>query len=341
MADALDSKSSGGDLVRVQVPPLAYTKTTLNRLKSQGSFIFTQGKQWIGGVNLHNSVKLLEDVLLEIENNIKQPLTAASLSKVVNMSSAHLQRLFKFAFEQPIASYIRSRKLAAALEDLLKTDLRIIDIAHEYGFDYEQTFIRAFKREHGMTPGEIRNSGSMINTVSPLQLFRKSRIGNGLCFGPVSVLVPEFQVLGKWHELCIRNHQKLAVEAGEKFWLYDRENISDHISNNEYIVLVKADCEYFRHWFTSVRISESIDMPHEMMTETFPTTRCARFRYIGHHHYLGLREDLVNAMYKVVNEYTSNENSEYTLNKEFFFYTIDGMIYDGPYCRMDWYMPIL
>jgi AraC family transcriptional regulator len=290
---------------------------------------------------LQNSVKLLEDVLLEIEERIKDSLTAACLSKVVNMSAAHLQRLFKFAFEQPIASYIRSRKLASALEDLLRTDLRIIDIANEYGFDYEQTFIRAFKREHGMTPGEIRNSGSMINTISPLQLFRRSRIGNGLCFGPVPIMVPEFKVLGKWHELRICNHQKLAVEAGEKFWLYDRESISDHISNNEYIALVKADSQDFRHWFTSVRVNKSIDMPHEMMTETFPTTLCARFRYIGHHHYLGLREDLVNAMYKVVDEYTSNANSENHLNKEFFFYTIDGMIYDGPYCRMDWYMPII
>ena len=290
---------------------------------------------------MRDSLELLEHVLLEIEKNIKAPLTAASLSKKVNMSSAHLQRLFRYAFEQPIASYIRSRRLAAALEDILNTDLRIIDIANEYGFEYEQTFIRAFKREHGLTPGEIRNSGAMIHVVSPFPLFRKSRIGNGMCFGPVAVTVPQFKVLGKWHELHIHGHQKLAVEAGEQFWLYERESIDDQISNNEYIVLVKACDEDFRHWFTSVRVNDTTNIPQEMMTETVPTTFCARFRYIGHHHYLGLREDLVNLMYKTINDYVNDENSEYFINKEFFFYTIDGMIYDGPYCRMDWYMPAI
>jgi hypothetical protein len=34
--------------------------------------------------------------------------------------------------------------------NLLKTEINILDISHEHGFDYELSYIRAFKREFGM-----------------------------------------------------------------------------------------------------------------------------------------------------------------------------------------------
>jgi AraC family transcriptional regulator len=94
--------------------------------------------------------ELLENVLIEIENGIKYGINANELAEIYSLSTTHLQRLFKFAFNQTIGCYIRSRRLAASLDDLLKTDCKILDIALDYGFDYEQSFIRAFKREFGV-----------------------------------------------------------------------------------------------------------------------------------------------------------------------------------------------
>jgi len=48
--------------------------------------------------------------------------------------------------------------LATSLDDLLKTDSKLFVIAFIYGFGYEQTYIRAFKREYGITPGYLRKS---------------------------------------------------------------------------------------------------------------------------------------------------------------------------------------
>jgi len=50
-------------------------------------------------------------ILLLIEKGLKDDVTADSLADAFSVSSVHLQRLFKAAFNQTIGSYIRSLKL--------------------------------------------------------------------------------------------------------------------------------------------------------------------------------------------------------------------------------------
>ena len=101
---------------------------------------------------------LLENVLTDIERGIREGINVDILAKKYSLSCGHLQRLFKFAFKQSLGEYIRSRRLGESLNDLLKTDIRVIDIALDYGFGYEQSYIRSFKRKFGMTPGGFRKS---------------------------------------------------------------------------------------------------------------------------------------------------------------------------------------
>jgi len=93
------------------------------------------------------------------------------LAKKYSLSYRHLQRIFKSAFKQTLADYIRSRRLAASLDDLLKTNLKLFDIALEYGFGYEQTYIRAFKREYGITPSHLRKSCYISNEKSSFRFY--------------------------------------------------------------------------------------------------------------------------------------------------------------------------
>ena len=108
---------------------------------------------------MRRSYDLLDNVLVDIEEGIGKGVYANTLAERYALSEGHLRRLFRFAFRQPIAGYIRSRKLTASLDDLLITDSNILDIALKYGFCYEQSYINAFKREFGMTPGDFRKSG--------------------------------------------------------------------------------------------------------------------------------------------------------------------------------------
>jgi len=99
---------------------------------------------------------LLKNVLTDIEENVKGGINIDVIAKKHTLSEGHLQRLFRLACDQSLGFYIRSYKLAASINDLLNTDSNILDIALGYGFNYEQSYIRAFKREFGITPGKLR-----------------------------------------------------------------------------------------------------------------------------------------------------------------------------------------
>ena len=113
---------------------------------------------------------LLKNVLIDIEEGIRDGINADIIAKKHTLSSIHLQRLFKFAFNQPLGAYIRSRKLTASLESLLSTKSNLINIALDYGFEYEQSYLRSFKREFGVTPGNIRKTGQTVKVTPPLDI---------------------------------------------------------------------------------------------------------------------------------------------------------------------------
>jgi len=119
---------------------------------------------------MNRTHNLLNNVLIEIERRICENINAASLANRFSLSQGHLRRLFSFTFKQSIGDYIRSRRLAASLDDLIKTNFNILDIALEYGFEYERSYIRAFKREFGVTPGELRKSGQAVKVRPPICL---------------------------------------------------------------------------------------------------------------------------------------------------------------------------
>jgi len=98
----------------------------------------------------------LKEILTEIEDNIREGINVNTLAKKYTLSEGHLRRLFRYSYNRAITGYIKSRKLNASLNDLLKTESSVLDIAVKYDFDYEQSFIRAFKREYGVTPGDLR-----------------------------------------------------------------------------------------------------------------------------------------------------------------------------------------
>ena len=113
---------------------------------------------------------LIENILVEIEKGIRVGVNADILAQKYALSESYLRKLFKFAFKQTISSYIRSRKLTASLEDLLESNANIMDIALLYDFDYEQSYIRAFKQKFGLTPGNYRRLTRVIKANMPFYI---------------------------------------------------------------------------------------------------------------------------------------------------------------------------
>jgi AraC family transcriptional regulator len=284
---------------------------------------------------------LLENILLDIENGIKNDINVSILSKKYNFSEGHLSRLFRFAFKQSIAAYIRSRTLAASLSDILETNTNILDIALEYGFEYEQSYIRAFKREFGITPGDLRKTGKIIKINTPLNLFNEKRVDDGVLFGPDFVMVPRFYVTGKCHRLSFKD---LCTEPllAKQFLENERKQIKETANHNVFIGLTcNIDMEEgCFDYIPSVQVASLKNIPHGLCGHTFGTSMCARFRYIGRHHYYDINENAVTMMYNVISNFAQNEHAKYVLsNDETYFVMIDTRLYDGKYCQIEWYTP--
>lgn len=55
-----------------------------------------------------------------------------------------------------MAEYLRNRKLTLAVDDLLNTDQKVIDIALKYNYDSADALSFAFKKFHGNSASEVR-----------------------------------------------------------------------------------------------------------------------------------------------------------------------------------------
>ena len=100
--------------------------------------------------------EIFKNVFSYIGDNLTEKLTVEEIAKHVYLSPTYLQSVFKENYGVPLAEYVRRQKLQKARELLYNTQKRISDIAYDCGFEHESSFIRSFKREFGMTPGEAR-----------------------------------------------------------------------------------------------------------------------------------------------------------------------------------------
>ncbi len=61
-----------------------------------------------------------------------------------------------------VGEYIRWNKLARSLFELKYTDNPIIDIALKYGYESQESYMRAFKESFSLNPGEYRKSKQQV-----------------------------------------------------------------------------------------------------------------------------------------------------------------------------------
>lgn len=287
--------------------------------------------------------ELLRHVLNRIEDEIVEELDIEELAASYSLSSVHLQRLFKFAFGLPLASYIRSRRLSASIESLFKTDFNVLDIANEYGFEYEQTYIRAFKREFGLTPGELRKTGRIVKVMPPLQLFDSNRLADGVFFGPQIVMVPRFCVVGRRHQIPYHKSVELPPKVAKDFWHNERGLIKNAVNPEVYFGFTRippGDTDY-SYYLPSVQVKELKNIPYGFDGDEFPASLCARFHYIGPHHYYDIDADIAWGMYDAIAAFVNDKNMKYdSFHNKLYFERIDTASYDGAYCQMEWFTPV-
>lgn len=93
-----------------------------------------------------------------IESYLHTDLTLEEVAKQSAMSVSALQRKFKDTFSCTVFDYVRQRRLAKVKEAMDKEKITIGEAAYMAGYNHPSNFITAFKRQYGVTPGELTNS---------------------------------------------------------------------------------------------------------------------------------------------------------------------------------------
>src|ERR1041384_1810812 len=107
---------------------------------------------------------ILDPALLRRLLRAKDRMDAAShedwpvdrLARVSRVSEAHFARSFKDAFGVPPHRYLLTRRIERAKALLRDTDLPIIDVAFQTGWNSLGTFGRIFRDVIGESPSELR-----------------------------------------------------------------------------------------------------------------------------------------------------------------------------------------
>ena len=106
-----------------------------------------------------NHWETLTRLLVYTQANLDRDLGLESLGRKVNLSPAHLQRVFKAAIGETPKGYVTRLRVERAAFCLLAHDSTVAEIAANCGFRNPETFLRAFRRRYGKSPREYRASG--------------------------------------------------------------------------------------------------------------------------------------------------------------------------------------
>lgn len=169
----------------------------------------------------------LNNVINNIEENLTEKIDYKELAKIVGTSSYTLQRIFAFLTGITLTEYIRKRRLSKATEELLKTDIKIIDLALKYQYTSPIAFTNSFKKIYGISPQNLRKEKksikffpkiefkSAIETIDDLQ-YRIINLDKQILYGITTGIIQ------KTNKIAIKDLFKKARE----------QKILDFIINN-------------------------------------------------------------------------------------------------------------
>ncbi|WP_426334360.1 AraC family transcriptional regulator [Paenibacillus silvae] len=115
-----------------------------------------------------NWIESIQKSVQYIEQHLLESVTVEKVAAQAHMSAFHFQRIFALMTDVTVAEYIRRRRLTLAAHELLQGEYRIVDVALKYGYETPESFSKAFQRQHGVTPSELRKSGAPVQSYNRL-----------------------------------------------------------------------------------------------------------------------------------------------------------------------------
>lgn len=288
-----------------------------------------------------NTKSSLELCLNYIENTINQKITLDDISEYTNVSKFHLHRIFKSLTGQSLMDYVQSRKLTSSINELIDTNMRIIDIAMEYGFDHEQSYIRAFRKKFGYTPQKVRSDRISMVITEKININDIIAFNNSVTYKPFYVFKQKFDIVGIEHKILSKSGDNIANIYGQDFFYNNKNRITNAIEPEVYIGYTdwKGYEEGYINYMPSIQVSALSDIPEGMKGITIPAHKYVVFRFVGFFHPDQIKGRQVGRL--LVHLYRRwITNSGFKSADKFRFEYANMNLSSDNYCELDIYQPI-
>jgi AraC family transcriptional regulator len=124
----------------------------------------------VGGIEMNYYYDSILRAVDYIEKNLTEDINLDRIIGCTSFSKFHFMRVFKSILGYSINEYVRRRKITEAARLLIKTDIRIIDIAFMYAYNSQEAFTRAFKEVYDITPNLYRTNKIEYKNIEQLPL---------------------------------------------------------------------------------------------------------------------------------------------------------------------------
>ena len=95
-------------------------------------------------------------VLVHMRKNFAEPLSNSELARIAGRSVRAFERMFRRQMQATPQQFLRRLRLRLACRELTTSRRSLAAIAADHGFCDQSHFVREFRREFGLPPGEYR-----------------------------------------------------------------------------------------------------------------------------------------------------------------------------------------
>lgn len=276
-----------------------------------------------------------------IEARLLEELNLDRISENINISKFHLLRIWKGATSTGIMEYVRRRRLALSLGDLLNTQHTVEFIADRCLFGSERAYSRAFKEEFGVTPAKWRRDPVRLDILDRFNADFINLAGEGIIFYRSVSVVPALKLAGFEYRISrgIYDSDFDPGIIGSGFFRNESPGIINPVNGNVYYGLTENLSGSEAVYMPSVRIGEDSVIPEGMIIKCLASYKYGVFTYMGSHSPEELSAERLTGLRDFIERKWIPTISQRT-GINFSFEYIDYSKCSRQYCQCDLYYPI-
>lgn len=291
----------------------------------------------------NNLLGIIKDTTEYIENHLLDDINLDTISEHVNISKFHLLRIWKGATSTGLMEYVRRRRIALSLSDLIANQHSIEYISCKYSFGCERSYNRVFKEEYNTTPAKWRRHPFPLKILDCFNADFMNCAGEGLIFFRSITVLPAFSIAGMEYKIEVRDNlvNQIANQYGVNFFYQNRPDVINPVDKDVYVgfTTIPKEIKDFTYYQPSVQVNQNSILAPNMKLKNVKAHKYGVFTYMGPHRPEEISAKTLGAIWRYVED-VWKPTIQFDLKEEFHFEWINYAKCNKKYCECDLYYPI-